>query len=368
MVDLFRKDHLYVCCVSIVFLFSLLSIFGCSTDAIPRVPDPESRANSVSNDISTDQLMRTYSSDFNRTYSTEAPWGSHMLVYLTVRFLARNGLERFEELSDREKALYDGVQKFKDRVKPFQTPWAYAADLSLKTLHETRVRETFRTDLNFSPFQNFAVGKWVKYRIESDQELPDFGAGSVRPEIRKPIIRAAAMILMAQYALQSYETITEPTVLEEEFQRDIRWLLNQWRQNYLRIRSIWPPEYDLTTLSPHTLSPLYEIVRGGSSMRIWEVNPADRRFGRSTLPFRDIYDVSVENISSRLRMLQRQAIEEYIERRFHSSLRHWLQILTYSMKFRLVNDLMNKWEEERSDVDFYARNALQDIRNILMTN
>ena len=339
---------------------------GCATDVIPTAPTPKSRKIPIERNVPRDQLLSDYDKDFQETYKRDAPWNTHLLVYLSVRFIARDGLERFEELSQQEQDKYPGIRRFVKEVEAYDgEPWSYAAYLALETLNQPRVRESFRSDINFKPFQNFAVGKWLKTRLESDRPLPDFNAQAVKPEVRQPILKATALILTAQYYLESYQSVTEPSVLDEHYQADIQWLLKQWSQNYLRVRTLWPQRYDLTVLSSETLAPLYEAAGDDSIGMPGRVNPTDRRFGRSTLPFRDIYDVAMENIPPRVRDLQTKAIEEYIAGRMHSSLRLWLQSLTYAMKFALVQEFTEKWSEPEPSIEFYARNSLEDIKNVI---
>ncbi len=336
---------------------------------IPTAPTPRTRKLSLERSTPADQLLKEYSTDFEATFGRESAWKTHMLVYLTVRFLAVDGLKHFRDLSEPEKDQYPGIRRFVREVESYNgQPWSYAAYLSLETLNSPGTRESFRSDINYQPFQNFAVGKWLKLRLQSDQPLPDFNARAVNEEIRRPILTACTLILAAQYYLHSYQTITEPTVLDDHYQADIQWLLKQWRQNYLRIRTIWPRRFDLSVLSSQTLSPLYEPAEGERYGKVTQVNPADRRYGRSTLPFRNIYDVSMENIPPRIRDLQTKAIEEYIQGRLHSSLRLWIQSLTYVMKFELVQEVTDRWAARPSNVEFYARNVLEDIKNTIQNN
>lgn len=358
---------------SLVMVVAVVSVLlvtaGCSTDVIPTAPAPKSRNKPIERNVPAEQLFKNYSRDFQDTYGRDAPWKTYMLGYLSVRFIARGGLKRFDALSENEQDKYPGIERFVKKVEAYEGgPWSYAADLSLQTLNEPGKRESFRSDINFQPFLNFAIGKWMKTHLESDQPLPDFNARAVEPEIRRPILQACALILTAQYYLQSYQTVTEPTVLDAHYQNDIQWLLKQWRQNYLRIRTIWPQRLDLTVLSSQTLSPLYEPSEEEPAGMLAQVNPADRRYGRSTLPFRNIYDVSMENIPPRVRDLQTKAIEEYISGRMHSSLRLWLQGLTYAMKYQLVQEFTDQWSDRESNIEFYARNGLEDIKNVIQMN
>jgi len=343
---------------------------GCSTDVVPRAPDLRSEHTSESEGPETNgarerDFLRRFSDDFQMLYARKKPWTHYLLVHLGVRFLRKNGPEKYQNRKETDRG-YPGIDTFVRKVQKHGGAWQYLGHLTKTTDLQPGVRKEFRSDRNFQPSLELSLAMQLYTRegfLLSRSEV--FRGRLKEPAFREPLLRSLLLLVTAQHFGAALRNTPEENRPFRSFVQDrLKDVLAKWKKQLVPLRKAWNSTFEIPLVSSSTLRYMQQTFTDQLSYE-YSFTTGTFQEVEKTLPFQEVYRGTVFELPEKIRSVHTEAIESFVEQRFQSTLRNRVILLVQMIKYQRYRDLTGDDDLSDEQARFYVRTSIDEIAQVL---